>query len=244
MAKTAKLRTGKVQTCLCIIEQLATNLGEEMKRCHWAISMHRPSAIVSMLFWYVVSMSFVTAPLHPMLTNPVPKMPKAASGKNAAPNPGTAESSTPSPGKKRAKQAAGEHRHHEPIPAKRQIMGLSSLTDKQKQQINAIYSENAEQFKALGKQMYELRMSEWKKIQPVLTADQLSELGAKGQTGGKSEDSGSDGGSSRRWRRQSPEQIARWRGLACLEPEEKETGITNRLNPSCIRQLGLTPARL
>jgi Spy/CpxP family protein refolding chaperone len=70
------------------------------------------------------------------------------------------------------------HQAHETIAGKKTVMSLSSLTDKQKQQIGAVYAENKEQYASLTKQLRTMRETEWSKIKLLLTADQLKELQA------------------------------------------------------------------
>ena len=65
---------------------------------------------------------------------------------------------------------------HEQIEGMRAVTGLSSLTDKQKKQINTIYENNKSQFDSLKKQERTLRETEWSQIKPLLTPDQLTEL--------------------------------------------------------------------
>ncbi|HEY9754274.1 MAG TPA: hypothetical protein V6C97_03810 [Oculatellaceae cyanobacterium] len=71
--------------------------------------------------------------------------------------------------------ATSKHGHDHPF-AKKLVLGLSSLTAKQKEQINAIYDGNSKQWQDLEKQMRDLREAEWTKIKPILTADQLTQL--------------------------------------------------------------------
>lgn len=70
-----------------------------------------------------------------------------------------------------------KHPWHEPIAGRRAVLSLSSLTAKQKQQIKAVYMENKKQFESLQDQMRTLREAEWSRIKPLLTPDQLKELG-------------------------------------------------------------------
>jgi Spy/CpxP family protein refolding chaperone len=65
---------------------------------------------------------------------------------------------------------------HEHIENMRAVTSLSSLTDKQKQQINAIYEKNKPQYDSLQKQVRTLRESEWSQVKPLLTPGQLIEL--------------------------------------------------------------------
>ncbi|HEY9680745.1 MAG TPA: hypothetical protein V6C86_04115 [Oculatellaceae cyanobacterium] len=68
-----------------------------------------------------------------------------------------------------------KHGHDHPF-AKKLVLGLSSLTAKQKEQINAVYDGNSKQWQDLEKQMRDLREAEWAKIKPILTAEQLTQL--------------------------------------------------------------------
>ena len=70
-----------------------------------------------------------------------------------------------------------KHPRHEPIAGRRAVLSLSSLTAKQKQQIKAVYTDNKKQFESLQDQMRTLREAEWSRIKPLLTPDQLKELG-------------------------------------------------------------------
>ncbi len=167
-----------------------------MKRCHWAVSRYQPAAVLGILC--VLSLNSNIASWADESSSKDAKVKDAGTSKNKAATKDSSDSASSPTGKKHARHADGEdhHGHHGPIPPKRQILSLSSLTDEQKQQINAVYSENLEQFRALGKQMFELRMAEWKKIQPILTPDQLSQLGVTGKTGGKAGNGSSEADSS------------------------------------------------
>ena len=71
--------------------------------------------------------------------------------------------------------AGGKHGHDHPY-GKKLVLGLSSLTAKQKEQISAVYDGNNKQWQDLEKQMRDLREAEWTKIKPILTPEQLTEL--------------------------------------------------------------------
>jgi Spy/CpxP family protein refolding chaperone len=72
---------------------------------------------------------------------------------------------------KSAHQGQGQH-----IESMNAVTSLSSLTDKQKQQINAIYANNKAQYDSLQKQIHALRETEWSQVKPLLTPEQLTEL--------------------------------------------------------------------
>ncbi len=74
-----------------------------------------------------------------------------------------------------AKTAGGKH-GHEHVPGKKAVLELSSLTDKQRAPINAIYDDNKVKWDDIRKQMKDLTEAEWAKVKPLLTADQITEL--------------------------------------------------------------------
>ena len=79
-------------------------------------------------------------------------------------------------------------------PGKRQVMGLSDLTDKQKSQLEAIYDAKKPQFANLRKQMEDLEAGEWQDVQGVLTPAQVQTLsgGAASAPGGQDKGGGND----------------------------------------------------
>ena len=81
------------------------------------------------------------------------------------------ETSAPAPVEK-----GGKHGGHDHIAGRKAVLGITSLTDKQKEQINAVYDANKAKYDDIEKQRRELMKDEWTKIKPVLTADQLTEL--------------------------------------------------------------------
>jgi len=164
-----------------------------MNRCHLFITNYQPAIICGI---FLSALSFGSN----IAMRAQDSAPKDAKTTAAAPKQDAGDTSAARSPRKHHKAngagGGGGGHHHDRVPAKRQVMSLTSLTDKQKQQISAVYTENEEQFKSLNKQMFELKMSEWKKIQPVLTKDQLSELGAAGQAGGTgnaADDAGASG---------------------------------------------------
>ncbi len=80
------------------------------------------------------------------------------------------------------KSGAGRERaRHQHVQGKVAVLAISSLSDKQKAQINGIYDGDKAQFEALGKQIRELREAQWEKVKAALTPDQITELEAKGK---------------------------------------------------------------
>lgn len=69
-----------------------------------------------------------------------------------------------------------EHGGHDHAAPKRAVLSISTLTDKQKEQVNAVYAENQTKWDDLQKQMRDLREAEWTKIKPILTPEQLDQL--------------------------------------------------------------------
>jgi hypothetical protein len=95
----------------------------------------------------------------------------ASSAQNAKSPSGTATSST----------GASFHQRHpgypkEWVPSKRDIEGLGSLTEKQRNDIGAIYSDSAPQYAAIELEYHELRQKIWDKVQDVLTPAQVDEI--------------------------------------------------------------------
>ncbi len=90
-------------------------------------------------------------------------------GKDAAP----ADKNAAPPGKRGGER--GRERRDHPL-SRHSVESLSSLDPKQKEQISAIYDGNRAQFESLGKQLRELRESEWAKVKAVLTPEQLTQL--------------------------------------------------------------------
>jgi hypothetical protein len=113
----------------------------------------------------------------------------AAKSSTTTPDANATTTATPA-----ASAAAGKHGHDHPF-GKKFVLGLSSLTAKQKEQINAVYDANSKQWQDLEKQMHDLHEAEWTKIKPILTADQLTALrsAARAHGGGKGKGAGKTG---------------------------------------------------
>jgi hypothetical protein len=62
------------------------------------------------------------------------------------------------------------------VPSRRDITQLGSLTDKQKSDIAAIYSDSAPQYAAIELEYHDLRQKIWDKVQNVLTPAQVDEI--------------------------------------------------------------------
>lgn len=60
------------------------------------------------------------------------------------------------------------------IPSKRIIMSVNGLTDKQKNDVQAVYDDSAARFAALDLEYHDLRKQNWEKIQNILTKDQVN----------------------------------------------------------------------
>ena len=65
------------------------------------------------------------------------------------------------------------------FPAKHIIDALPDLTDAQRSQIEAIYSDRAPEYASLQMQMHDLRRSIWEKVRNVLTPAQVEKLEAQ-----------------------------------------------------------------
>jgi len=94
----------------------------------------------------------------------------------AADNSAAAPSNSTGNASQTGKAKGGPPGGHARAFGKRVVLELSSLTDKQKQQINAVYDGNKAQSDALQKQMRALHESEWSKVKAFLTPEQITEL--------------------------------------------------------------------
>jgi hypothetical protein len=106
--------------------------------------------------------------LTPALANDAKQSDSAPASANTA---GASSSSSASPSK-----IDHPHYPHDWIPSKHEIMGLSGLSDKQKNDIQAIYDATGPRFAALDLEYHDLRKQNWEKIQDVLTPDQVNEV--------------------------------------------------------------------
>ena len=86
-----------------------------------------------------------------------------------------ADSSKAAPPEKKT-ASGGKHGGHEHSAGRKSVLALSSLTAKQKEEINAIYDGNKAKWEDLQKQLHDLKDAEWAKVKPILTADQITEL--------------------------------------------------------------------